>query len=55
MLLESKDFIKVDTMTLARVKWKSTLNDSLVSVKESAFTTWLKKALKTDKIKVVRE
>ena len=54
-MLESKDFIKVDTMTLARVKWKSTLNDSLVSVKESAFTTWLKKALKTDKIKVVRE
>jgi uncharacterized hydrophobic protein (TIGR00271 family) len=50
--LESKDFIKVDTLTIAQVKWNSTLSDSLVSVKEKELTNWLKQQLKTDKILV---
>jgi uncharacterized hydrophobic protein (TIGR00271 family) len=48
--LESNDFIKVDTLTIAQVKWNPALTDSLVSVKEKALTDWLRQQLKTDKI-----
>jgi len=50
--LESKDFVKVDTMTIAQVKWNASLSDSLVAVKEKELTNWLKQQLKTDKILV---
>ena len=33
-MLESEDFIKVDTLSVANVKWKTTLNDSLILVKK---------------------
>ncbi|MFI1771811.1 DUF389 domain-containing protein [Thalassobellus citreus] len=53
-MLESNDFIKVDTLTIANVKWKTSLNDSIVSVKEGELILWLKQELKTEKIRVKR-
>lgn len=53
-MLESSDFIKVDTITVATLKWNEKLNDSLVNVKEIEFKTWLSQELKTDKIKIKR-
>ena len=50
--LESKDFVKVDTLMIAQVKWNPLLSDSLVAVKERELTNWLKQQLKTDKILV---
>ena len=54
-MLESKDFIKVDTLSVANVKWKESLNDSLVLVKEGELLIWLKQALKTDKVSIKRD
>jgi hypothetical protein len=54
-MLESKDFKNVDTLTVANVKWKANTNDSLVQVEEAELLLWLKKELKTDKIKVKRD
>ena len=48
--LESKDFIKVDTVSVATVKWNESLNDSLVAVREKQLADWLKQELKTQKI-----
>ncbi len=49
-MLESNDFIKVDTVTVANVKWNSSLSDSLVVVKEKLLSDWLKQELKTENI-----
>ncbi|MBT8393703.1 MAG: DUF389 domain-containing protein [Flavobacteriaceae bacterium] len=49
-MLESSDFIKVDTVTVANVKWNPSLNDSLVVVKEKELGDWLKQELKTETI-----
>ena len=54
-MLESKDFIKVDTLTVANIKWKTTLNDSLALVKEGELLVWLKQELKTEKISIKRD
>ena len=48
--LESKDFIKVDTVSIATVKWNESLNDSLVAVREKQLGDWLKQELNTQKI-----
>ena len=53
-MLESRDFIKVDTLSVANIAWKSTLNDSLVLVKEKELYDWLKAVLKTEKIQIKR-
>ena len=53
-MLESRDFIKIDTLTVANVKWKETLNDSLKQVKEGELLLWLKQELKTEKISIKR-
>jgi len=54
--LESKDFVKVDTVNIAIVKWNSTLSDSLISVKEKDLKSWLidHLKLKTDQVIVVK-
>ncbi|ARV09248.1 hypothetical protein BTO05_06170 [Winogradskyella sp. PC-19] len=54
-MLESKDFIKIDTLNVANIAWKATLSDSLVLVKEKELYSWLKQVLKTDKIRVKRD
>lgn len=48
--LESKDFINVDTVSVATVKWNEALNDSLIVVKENQLNDWLRQELKTDKV-----
>lgn len=53
-MLESKDFIKVDTLTVANIKWKENLNDSIALVKEGELLLWLKQELKTEKVSIKR-
>lgn len=49
-MLESKDFINIDTVTVANVRWKKSLSDSVISVREKALEKWLKETLKVDTI-----
>ncbi|APY08946.1 hypothetical protein BWZ20_11860 [Winogradskyella sp. J14-2] len=53
-MLESRDFIKVDTLTIANIKWKESVNDSLALVKESELLVWLKQHLNTNKVTIKR-
>ncbi|WP_111685559.1 DUF389 domain-containing protein [Winogradskyella tangerina] len=53
-LLESKDFIKIDTLTVANIEWKESVNDSVALVKEGELLQWLKQKLKTEKISIKR-
>ncbi len=53
-MLGSKDFINIDTIEVANVVWKSSLNDSLMAIKEKELTLWLKEAIKTDTIVIRR-
>lgn len=54
-MLESKDFIRIDTLSVARVKWNNTLNDSLVTIKEYQLSQWLKKEVKVDSVFIERD
>ena len=53
-MLESKDFINIDTVTVANVKWKVSLKDSVILARESALQKWLKEELKVDTVFVRR-
>ncbi len=53
-MLESKDFIKVDTVTVAHLKWNTKLTDSVKTIKEKELNNWLKKELKTKRIVLKR-
>jgi hypothetical protein len=53
-MLESKDFIKIDTLSVANVRWNSSLNDSLKLIKEKELSIWLKQAIKVDTIVIKR-
>lgn len=53
-MLESKDFIKVDTVTVANIKWKPSVDDSIALVREGELLVWLKESLKTEKISIKR-
>ncbi|REG85167.1 DUF389 domain-containing protein [Winogradskyella sediminis] len=53
-MLESKDFINIDTVTVANVRWKLELEDSLVSIKERSLQTWLKNELQVDTVFIKR-
>lgn len=53
-MLESKDFIKIDTLTVANIKWKTTVNDSVALVNEGELLVWLKQVLKTEKVSIKR-
>jgi uncharacterized hydrophobic protein (TIGR00271 family) len=54
-MLESSDFIKVDTVTVVSLKWNSKLNDSLVKVKENEIKTWLEDKLNEERILILKE
>ncbi len=54
-MLVSNDFRTVDTVNVASVKWKNTVSDSVVSIKEAQLKDWLKKQLKTDSIVLKNE
>ncbi len=49
-MLESKDFINIDTVTVANVRWKVSLADSTVLSRERALQKWLKEELKVDTV-----
>ncbi|NRA93831.1 MAG: DUF389 domain-containing protein, partial [Psychroserpens sp.] len=49
-MLESKDFIKVDTIDVAVVKWNTTLNDSIMNIKEQELSDWLKQEIQIDTV-----
>lgn len=53
-MLESKDFINIDTATVANVRWKVSLADSSIVVRERALQKWLKEELKVDTVFVRR-
>lgn len=49
-MLVSSDFIKVDTMNIASVKWNKTLNDSVLQIRNKELLTWLRSQIKIDTI-----
>ena len=49
-MLESKDFIKVDTIDVAVVKWNTALNDSIMNIKEQELSDWLKQEIQIDTV-----
>ena len=53
-MLESKDFIKIDTLSVANIKWKATVNDSIALDNEGELLVWLKQVLKTEKVSIKR-
>jgi hypothetical protein len=53
-MLESKDFINIDTVTVANVRWKVSLADSTVLTRERELQKWLKETLKVDTVFVRR-
>ena len=53
-MLESKDFINIDTVTVASVRWKVSVEDSLVLVRERSLQKWLKQELKVDTVFIRR-
>lgn len=53
-MLESKDFINIDTVSVVNVRWKVKLSDSTVSVKERDLQKWLKNELKVDTVLIRR-
>ncbi|MGB3607492.1 DUF389 domain-containing protein [Psychroserpens sp.] len=53
-MLESKDFITIDTITVASVRWKKSLVDSLVLKCEIGLQKWLQHELKKDTIMIKR-
>ncbi len=54
-VLESKDFVTVDTVAVANVKWSTALNDSLKRIKEKELSNWLIQKLNIDTILIKRD
>jgi len=54
-MLESKDFIRIDTIPVVRVRWRTSLKDSIVNVKEKQFSQWLKKEINVDTVYINRK
>ncbi|MDX1271997.1 DUF389 domain-containing protein [Bizionia paragorgiae] len=51
-MLETKDFIKVDTVSVIDVEWSKQLHDSVKVRKEKELKEWLRTTVKTDSILV---
>ncbi len=51
-ILESSNFMTMDTLTRTKVRWNTGLSDSIVSIREKELTDWLKQQLNSDKISV---
>ncbi|MFL1011757.1 DUF389 domain-containing protein [Flavisericum labens] len=54
-MLESTDFIKVDTVEVISLKWNGTLSDSLRNKKNNELKDWLKETLKTERLLLLKE
>ncbi len=53
-MLVSSDFRKADTITIANIRWNSTLTDSIMAVKENELSNWLKQELKVENVVIKR-
>ncbi|MBQ0768540.1 MAG: DUF389 domain-containing protein [Bizionia sp.] len=51
-MLETKDFIKIDTVSVIDVEWSKKISDSEKRTKEKELKVWLKNTVKTDSILV---
>ncbi|WP_439132348.1 DUF389 domain-containing protein [Polaribacter sp.] len=54
-VLSSSDFIKIDTIPVATIKWNLSLPDSIVAPKERELRTWLQQEMKLDTLFIKRE
>lgn len=54
-VLSSKDFIKIDTIPLATIKWNSKVRDSVIRPKERELRTWLQKEMNLDTLFISRK
>ena len=54
-MLFSKDFIKIDTIPVATIKWRARMADSIIAPKERELRTWLQKEMKLDTLFIKRE
>lgn len=54
-MLSSKDFIKIDTIPVATVKWRARMADSIIAPKERELRTWLQAEMKLDTLFIKRE
>ena len=54
-MLESKDFIQIDTTNVANVKWNASLSDSLISIREQQLSEWLKQEVQVDTVVIKRD
>ena len=54
-VLSSKDFIKIDTIPVATIKWRIRMPDSIIAPKERELRTWLQKELSLDTLFIKRE
>ncbi|MBT4869278.1 MAG: hypothetical protein HON45_04145, partial [Polaribacter sp.] len=52
--LYSKDFIKIDTIPVATVKWNLKLPDSVIVSKEKELRIWLQKEMNLDTLFINR-
>jgi uncharacterized hydrophobic protein (TIGR00271 family) len=55
VLSSEENFIKVDTIPLVLVKWKATVNDSIIQLKEKELRSWLQKELALDTLYIKRD
>jgi len=53
-MLNSNDFIKVDTIPVAAVKWNPQLSDSIQTLREQELHAWLRKELNLDTLIIER-
>ena len=54
-VLSSKDFIKIDTIPMATIRWNLKLPDSIIAPKERELRTWLQKEMGLDTLFIRRE
>lgn len=54
-VLSSKDFIKIDTIPQAIIKWNPSLPDSIISPKERELRGWLQKEMNLDTLFIKRD
>ncbi|WP_347174087.1 DUF389 domain-containing protein [Polaribacter uvawellassae] len=54
-VLSSSDFIKIDTIPLATVKWNASIKDSIINLKELELRKWMQTEMKLDTLFIKRE
>ncbi|MDX6746757.1 DUF389 domain-containing protein [Polaribacter sp. PL03] len=54
-ILSSKDFIKIDTIPVATIKWNFKLPDSIIAPKERELRSWLQKEMELDTLFIKRD